>query len=222
MNKSFVLLIVLLAMVLSSCQKSQFATTTRIYNNGRVMYAKKYHYDKRTLSQASSPKNEISGVEMRSTLYADNKTVVTPEIYGITRVAGIQTESRIAYTRLEPVLTLTKEGLENSDARQQTINSKSLPPDTIVKEYRKEAGQIETPPVDTRKTEKFGLSGFILSIAGLVPIICLPFAILGLIFGIISLRKIKQNPALYKGKGFAIASIILGVLGILGILLFIG
>jgi hypothetical protein len=50
----------------------------------------------------------------------------------------------------------------------------------------------------------------------------LPLAILGLVFGIKSLRKIKRNPELYKGKGFAIASIVLGVLGIVGTILLIG
>jgi hypothetical protein len=95
-------------------------------------------------------------------------------------------------------------------------------PDTIVKEKQRLDGQKEAAPADNRKVEKLGLAGFILSIPGLVPIVCLPLAILGVIFGALSLRKIKRNPALYKGRGFAIASIVLGVLGILGILLFIG
>jgi len=63
---------------------------------------------------------------------------------------------------------------------------------------------------DHRKTEKLGLAGFILSFLGIVPYIGIPFAILAIIFGARSLKKIKRNPEKYKGKGYAIASIAIG------------
>ncbi|MEI6900288.1 MAG: DUF4190 domain-containing protein, partial [Bacteroidota bacterium] len=60
------------------------------------------------------------------------------------------------------------------------------------------------------KTEKLGLVGFILSFLGVVPLIGIPFAVLAIIFGATSLKRIKRNPQKYKGKGFAIASILIG------------
>ena len=68
--------------------------------------------------------------------------------------------------------------------------------------------------VDTRKTVKLGLAGVILSVLGLFPFFGLPFAILAVIFGAVSLKKINRNPELYKGKRRATTSLILGILGI--------
>jgi len=70
--------------------------------------------------------------------------------------------------------------------------------------------QVDTLLPDTRKTEKLGLAGFILSLLGLVPIVGIPFAILALIFGLRSLKKIKAFPERFKGRGFAMASLIIG------------
>lgn len=69
--------------------------------------------------------------------------------------------------------------------------------------------------IDTRKTEKLGLVGFILSIPGLFPVFGLPFAILAVIFGARSIRKINRYPERFKGKENAHASLILGIIGIL-------
>ncbi len=90
--------------------------------------------------------------------------------------------------------------------------------------------KVNTILPDPRKTEKLGLAGFILSLLGLIPIIGIPFAILALIFGLSSLRKIKRFPEKFKGKGFATASAIIGgseiiiyiILAIIGIILVIG
>jgi hypothetical protein len=67
--------------------------------------------------------------------------------------------------------------------------------------------------VDTRKTERLGLAGFILSFPGLIPLIGLPLAILAVIFGSVSLRRVRRYPERYK-KGFGLASLILGIIGI--------
>jgi hypothetical protein len=63
---------------------------------------------------------------------------------------------------------------------------------------------------DHRKTEKLGLTGFILSFLGIIPLFGIPFALLAIIFGAKSLKKIKKSPEKYKGKGFATASIVIG------------
>jgi len=75
--------------------------------------------------------------------------------------------------------------------------------------------QVESILPDARKTEKLGLAGFILSILGLVPIFGLPFAVIGVILGVRSLRKIKRYPEKFKGKGFGTMSVIFGILGMI-------
>ncbi|MCX6278224.1 MAG: DUF4190 domain-containing protein [Bacteroidetes bacterium] len=75
--------------------------------------------------------------------------------------------------------------------------------------------QIDTILPDIRKAENFGLTGFVLSLFGFIPLIGIPFAIAGMILGLKSLRKIKRFPTLYKGKGFGQASVVFGILGII-------
>ncbi len=66
------------------------------------------------------------------------------------------------------------------------------------------------------KTEGLGLAGFIAGITGLF-IFGFPLGALAIVFGIISLGKIKRHPDRYKGKGLATASLILGLVGVIGL-----
>jgi hypothetical protein len=70
------------------------------------------------------------------------------------------------------------------------------------------------------KTEGLGVAGFVSGIVGLF----VAGVILGtaaIIFGSISLRNINRNPGRYKGKGLAIASIIIGFIAVIGALIVI-
>ena len=147
---------------------------------------------------------------------------MTPEIAIIAPITDIQPEILIASTSKEPIITgfITKN--ERSKTIQRNVERGGLQRDTIVKDFQTKAGQNKVNPADNRKVEKKMLTGFIMSIIGLIPIVGLPFAIIGLVYGIKNLRKIRRNPTLYKGKGFGIASIVLGVLGILVSLTFLG
>lgn len=66
------------------------------------------------------------------------------------------------------------------------------------------------------KVEGLGLAGFILGIVGLfMPLgIGIIMCILAIIFGAVSLGKIKKNPEKYRGRGFALTSLIIGIVGI--------
>ena len=63
------------------------------------------------------------------------------------------------------------------------------------------------------KTEGLGLAGFLSGLVGLF-IASIPLGVIAVIFGSISLSKIKKQSQRYKGKGFAIASIILGLIDV--------
>jgi hypothetical protein len=65
------------------------------------------------------------------------------------------------------------------------------------------------------KNEGLGIAGFVSSLVGLF-IAGIPLGLIGVIFGGISLSKIKKQPNKYKGKGLAIASIIIGIIAIVG------
>ena len=71
---------------------------------------------------------------------------------------------------------------------------------------------------EERRVEGLGLAGFIASIGGLF-VLGIPFGLLAVIFGSISFGRIKRDPGRYKGKGYAITSIILGIVDIIGVII---
>ncbi|MFH0841635.1 MAG: DUF4190 domain-containing protein [Bacteroidota bacterium] len=70
----------------------------------------------------------------------------------------------------------------------------------------------------TRKIEPLGLAGFISSLVGLLvfPFI---FGTVAIVFGAISLGKILKYPDRFRGLGFAIASLVIGVVDIIWVLI---
>ena len=75
---------------------------------------------------------------------------------------------------------------------------------------------ILLPPSHLRTTSGFATWGLVFGI--LAVICCCPkilFGVLGLVFSLIGLSQINEQPDLYKGRGLAIAGIVLSILGIL-------
>ena len=77
-----------------------------------------------------------------------------------------------------------------------------------------------TPPlfVPVRKTNSFAVTGLILGILSISGGLCCfgpLFSILALVFSIIGLVQIKNNPEVYEGKGIAIAGLVLSILGLI-------
>ena len=70
---------------------------------------------------------------------------------------------------------------------------------------------------DGSKLNGLALTGFITSLVGLFYFLYLgiPFGILAIIFSAIGLHKINKNPGEWKGKGFAIAGLVIGIVSIL-------
>jgi hypothetical protein len=70
----------------------------------------------------------------------------------------------------------------------------------------------------TPKTNTMAIAGFVLGILSVSGCLCsygLPANILGLVFSIIGLTQINANPEMEKGKGLAIAGIVLSAAGLL-------
>ena len=80
---------------------------------------------------------------------------------------------------------------------------------------------IKAKVADTRKTEPLGIVGFICSMLGLVPFFGIPFALLAIIFGALSLRRIRRNQERFKGKNYARTSLIIGILIMAGYVILI-
>jgi hypothetical protein len=80
------------------------------------------------------------------------------------------------------------------------------------KKFWKQSKQPQDGSV-IRTTPAGAIVSFIFALASLL-VFALPFGLVALITGFISLSKINSNPALYKGKGFAIVGIIIGVIAV--------
>lgn len=94
-------------------------------------------------------------------------------------------------------------------------------PTSVEAEKKEQVFADSQENVPSEGYEGFGIAGFILSILG---IFTWPLAVLGVIFSAISLYRIRQNPRL-KGKGLAIAGLIIGIVVtaiVLGLILIIG
>jgi hypothetical protein len=77
------------------------------------------------------------------------------------------------------------------------------------------------PVPSLRRTNPLATAGLVCGILSLTLICCcggFPFNVLGLIFSIIALMQISENPLRFEGRGIAIAGLILSAIGILFLL----
>jgi hypothetical protein len=182
-----------------------------------------------SLDNSIIPDGRISSADylMNSQIYTDKS-----DNFYISQTAGCDTlvlrsgsvilgkveeigQSEIKYRRCDnltgPVIVMAK-----SDVVQiKFVNGtrEVIPSDNpgIMPVYTSRAPQENFPP----KMEGLGLTGFIASLVGLF-IAGIPLGLLGVVFGGISLSKIKRYPARYRGRGIAIASIIIGFVAFVG------
>ena len=75
-----------------------------------------------------------------------------------------------------------------------------------------------TGNTDERQVEGFGIAGLAAGVVGLL-IGGIPLGALAIVFGAISLSRMNKNPNKYKGKGLAIASLILGLVDVVALLI---
>ncbi|MCF6365677.1 MAG: DUF4190 domain-containing protein [Bacteroidales bacterium] len=113
-----------------------------------------------------------------------------------------------------PIFTLKKSDILM--IRYSNGTKDIFPTEDIVKEIF----PAENSTINNRaaSVEALGLVGFILSIVGLI-ILGIPLGLTAIILGAISLKKIRTNPKKFKGRGFAIVSIIIGIIDIVGYLI---
>jgi hypothetical protein len=234
MKKIYILLIALFV-VISACQRSQFPTTTRQYKNGRVSYINTYHKERSKTSKGKSPKNHLKETDTQNSISAassiNKQSIINAEITEI-NPAPISDNNLISSTANEPIIT-TKNGnrlvpdneLDFSHKNHSNKKTDNFSPNTSKLNSFKNQ-KTKTKVHNTKKIEPFGLTGFILSILSWIPVIGLLFpsaaswmffagllsGIFAMVFGAIGLRIINRNQGKYKGKGFAIASIIIGIL----------
>jgi hypothetical protein len=119
--------------------------------------------------------------------------------------------------------TTPKESVEREDVKisLNTVPKKSAVK-TLWKDVKKGVKQTmkaqrksNTSQETGQKTEGFAVAGFVTGIVGwFMPLgIGLLFCITAIVFAAISMNKIKANPDQYKGKGLAVAALVVGIVG---------
>ena len=80
---------------------------------------------------------------------------------------------------------------------------------------------IRPPSYSARKTNSYAMAGLIFGILAFLCCCKFLFASLGIIFSLIGLSQINQQPEAYEGRGIAIAGLVLSILSLLLALIFI-
>ena len=211
-----------------SCTKSRFATTTRNYHDGKVSYTNHYSNERMKLNRHKTkpPATLTQGGSVKTTRNPKDN----PETINKMNLIASSDKNFLILNNMERLISQYPTSLFPESHNEKALSQSKHPSDTLTKDHAtasvKKISQGDSTTVekrdnskgntagtgktDNRKTEKLGLAGFILSFFGIIPLIGIPFAVLAIIFGATSLKRIKRNPEKYKGKGFAIASIVMG------------
>jgi hypothetical protein len=207
--------VIVLLFIITSCTKSQFSTTVMQKRNGRTTYKNVYFTDKVKLTKTSSKGHNYKQVSKQSNYNIDRMENLHDEQV---LIACNTTDQMILYNVNKSILKSSL--IKPKNELKKKSNST---PDTI-RAVRLNSGNNQygySYYSDNRVTEKLGLTGFILTLIGWLLVFGMPLSIIGVIFGSISLGKIRRNPGHFKGRGFAIASLILGVIGVVFSIVFL-
>lgn len=204
---------------LTSCNRSEFATTIKHQRGGKTTYTKQYKRNPVRINGIATnyakPKKKSDKRQKIDQQYAlTDRFHEIPSNKSVESQANRSTNNLIASTSSNSIsVDFHKTKVEPLPNISNPKTKRTHTPDTIRGNVRKNI-YADHAVGDTRRTEKLGLAGFILTLIGWVLAYGLPLSILGVIFGSISLAKIRRNPQRFKGRGFAITSLILGIIGV--------
>jgi hypothetical protein len=198
--KNLVLLGIVMSAFLSSCTMQKCVYSKGYYVDWFGGKSKKENL--KTTSSVSSDELNISSNELihEKKDVAQNETKVEENVDQSMAVASID-NNEIFTTDIDRSESASHKSANLSD----DINS-------FRSEFKNGASVILSPP-DDQKTNGLALAGFICSLAGLL-IFGVVLGLLGIIFSAIGLGKIAKDSSRWKGKGMAIAGLIVGVIDI--------
>jgi hypothetical protein len=190
------------------------------------LYSSGYHIEwisKNNGRKAESSKNkELNEVDSDA-----RKSLLEREQYAVLEI-DVSDNSELETTTNNPDLN---SNFLSDYGSQSPVNSFQKP----YSEFKENAVQVQMHLHSKRKVamerhtnttsprvEGLGLAGFIIGLVGwFVPIFGFVMCLLAIIFGAVSIGKINRNPERFKGMGFAITSLVLGVVGVGIVLLFV-
>jgi len=138
MKKLYIFLIVLF-LVMGACQRSQFSTTTRKYQNGKVTYINHYSTERTKSLKVTVHKSHLKETEAQNNSIASDRTGVQnlpePEIATLDPAPISQNENLIASTSDEPsIIAVNDNRIANlyPDTTKRITPSKGTINDSII------------------------------------------------------------------------------------------
>jgi hypothetical protein len=189
----------------------------RVYMSGyHIEWNKnRHHADKSELASNNNAKqteqNQTVTVEQTETASNAVDDSFAPPVNEENLTASVGNE-QIILPQKEKINLSSSHKVKTTDEEKETKPS-------FKSEFKKGAKMI-LANADEPKTNGMALAGFICSLAGLL-LFGFILGTLAVIFSAIGLGKINKDPAKWKGKGMAIAGLIIGVVDIVAWLIII-
>jgi len=229
-NYSFFLILMIL-IIMGSCTSSQFSTTHRRVKNGHVTYVNKYsndHLEFHKSHKKTSARNENQVTSKACQVSNDNRV---DEIQKVSMLhSTTNTNQFLASTSKEVIpqkfneIDLSKY-IEPSNEQISTPksfqsqsfseNNKKHPNKYSVSQYRQDTVYVTKQSENKKEKKHVAIGGLVCSIIGLF-IAGIILGTIGIISGAVGLSKVKKYPEKYTGKGTAIASLIIGIVAVVG------
>jgi hypothetical protein len=231
MKKLYSLLIVL-SVAASSCQQSQFSTTTRQYRNGRVSYVNTHHRERINRSKCKPETGKDCENLIAST--SDKPIIIVRTETPVISRPGSDAGFHMDTVRPDKPSTgamadkKARQIIEFKSGGKDTVRVTAISNDTLYYHLISNPNiliSVTTDKIDTvfvlKVAEPLGVAATVLGVLGLVPVFGLPLAVTALVFGIVSLKRYRSFPERYKRKRLAVAGIVLGAIGIFVSLFFL-
>jgi len=219
---------VFMTLLTSSCHQPSTITTSRKVHHGKVTYT---NHHRNTLTLTGLLKNHVVKTSHTANHPGSVSETLKEQNPSSERIAPLkprQDELLLASVSARPVLlnqpVLILPKPENATPRRisgKTPGYGRTGFDTTAHRKNGEPGQADATHTTKRKTEKLSLAGFILSCIGLIPIIGIPFAVVGFVLSFIGFHRTRKNPARYKQRWLGLAGIIVGGIALLGLIVMI-
>jgi hypothetical protein len=214
---------------MGSCTSSQFSTTHRRVKNGHVTYINTHSKDHLTFVKSHNKtrtRNETQVTSKACQVFNNNRV---DEILKISKLHSTTINNQLLASTSKEVLPYKFHDIiyHIEQLNKQIPTPNSLPSHSISENRKKRTNEYSLSQYrqDTvyvvkqseNKTEKkhVAIGGLVCSIIGLF-IAGIILGTIGIVSGSVGLSKVKKHPEKYTGKGTAIASLIIGIVAVVG------
>jgi hypothetical protein len=212
--------VILILVMVSSCKTSNDVASNKLiqkrkYTKGFYVNSHKRDKSKPAKTTVSYSKNEIEKELINDKLTSD-LIVFNEEIQKSDTQKNSKKKQKYSD---EEKIQITLKGLINesneiTNKKFAKINKK------IARIFTQQDPPVRNMTPAVRKLEVLGLIGFFSGLIGIF-VAGLLFGSAAIILGIISLNKFSRKPGMYKGKGWAIVGLILGIIGLIASIIII-